>query len=65
MIREGNEDVALPVGTCSVECPAISIGDAVAAVGRKNALLWIELENEDKVVSRKDDLCLCGRRMSV
>jgi hypothetical protein len=53
LLQDGHEDIAVPTGTYSVECPAISVADAVAATGRRNALLWIELENDGKVVSRK------------
>jgi beta-mannosidase len=53
LAKEGSCPVAVPAGTCSVECPAISLADSIAAIGRKSALLWIELENDGHVVSRK------------
>jgi hypothetical protein len=52
-IREGSYPVDVPGGTCSVECPAISIADALAGIGRKNAILWIDLQSDGKIVSRK------------
>lgn len=45
--------IQVPAGTCSVAGPDLKLADSIAAAGRHNALLWITLANEGKVVSQK------------
>lgn len=52
-IREENSSARVPAGTCSVAGPSLELGNEVASIGRKNALLWIDLLIDGKVVSQK------------